>query len=590
MSFLKLLAFNLFAAIAAAQGSLSPAGSDCPIAGPAFPFPSHLSSSSALSNAKDRFEALLADKSKGFQTADTAFAVAMFSAKENTTLYEHFYTSPNAEFGVEKVDVNTVFRIASLTKDPITKYVPELASQASTVKPPAGTVYDDINDVRWDEVTLGELLSQTSGIGFDVALGELSALVPEHVLSATGLPPLSEDDVLKCGANATMPQCTRRQFFDLLLKKHPVFPSSHSPNYGNMAFSILRYALEVMSGLSMEEMMTNSIFKPLGLTHSSYSKAPVTGGVIPGNDTRASGWDFNLGEANAAGSVFMSTGDLVKAGQAILQSALLKPDTTRRWLKPKIQTGYLGASVGMPWEISSLVLPNKHLVEYYAKDGDLLYYHSSLVLSPDHDVGFIVLTAGPQGIQLRTEIKNALGEIFMPAVEQQAQVEASTTFDGTYVDDATNSSVTLASGFQGSAGITIKSFVSYGVAIVGPGSPADNLLGLTNTTRLFPTTLKTVSPRSKGSGTFVSRLSFRGAFVPQMQPGVLQDPCMFTWVQVDTPTYGQKAMTDWVFNLSENGAVTSVDLRMFKLNLQKVANFNSRSNKPMRVGRRRLIR
>lgn len=322
--------------------------------------------------------------------------------------------------------------------------------------------------------------------------------------------------------------------------------------------------------------MSESIFKPLGLQYSSYSKAPASGGVIPGGDPLAAGWVRDYGVDSAGGSAYMSTADLVTAGRAILQSALLPPAQTRRWLKPRMQTGYSGAAVGAPWEITFLELPNNRSADFYIKDGDMDAYHSTLVLSPQHDLGFVVLSAGTTSTAtlIRTVLKMALGEIFVPAVESQAQDEAGIRFNGTYVDEGTNSSVTIAAGHGGHPGLTVQSLISHGVPMIGPGSSPDSplatQLAIGNHTRLYPTTLKTVSRRSSGCGSYEARLGFRAGFQTQFISGTLQDPCILNWANLDGMTYGREAFDDWVFDLSEeDGKASAVNVRLLRLKLKR---------------------
>lgn len=157
-------------------------GSDCPLAGPAYPAPAYLSDSPLLSDAVHLFEAQLSNNSLGLdlQPTDAAWAVAFFSAKENRTLYERYYTPPK-NVGVPKVDGDSIFRLASVSKvftvwtflvaagesyfsHPITEYVPELANRSTSY---SDALYDDIEHVRWEDVTLGELMSQSAGIARD---------------------------------------------------------------------------------------------------------------------------------------------------------------------------------------------------------------------------------------------------------------------------------------------------------------------------------------------------------------------------------------------------------------------------------------
>jgi CubicO group peptidase (beta-lactamase class C family) len=158
-------------------------GSDCAPAGADFPAPQLLSTSQLVASAGAEFQALLSNASLGLAPNDTAFSVVMFSSKENKTLYEYYYT-PEMDVGVSSVDRDSVFRIASVSKvftvwaflvgagdasfnDPITKYVPELAQALASPPTDSNVVYDDINDVRWDDVTIGDLASQSAGIPRD---------------------------------------------------------------------------------------------------------------------------------------------------------------------------------------------------------------------------------------------------------------------------------------------------------------------------------------------------------------------------------------------------------------------------------------
>lgn len=164
-------------------------GSDCPLDGPAFPSPSHLSESPLFSEAVSLFESYVTDEKLGLKANDTAWAVAIFSAKENKTLYERYHTPP-IDVGVNEVDGDSIFRLASLTKvltvwtylaelgdasfnEPITKYIPELARTNTTTN----AIYDDIDKARWEDITIGDLASQAAGIARD---GKLQHASPHY--------------------------------------------------------------------------------------------------------------------------------------------------------------------------------------------------------------------------------------------------------------------------------------------------------------------------------------------------------------------------------------------------------------------------
>ena len=85
---------------------------DCAIAGPGFPSPSKLCDSKVLKEATADFEKLI----KAFKDDETAWTAALFSSRENTTLYQRYHTPDVDLGGVAKVDEDSVFRIASVSK------------------------------------------------------------------------------------------------------------------------------------------------------------------------------------------------------------------------------------------------------------------------------------------------------------------------------------------------------------------------------------------------------------------------------------------------------------------------------------------
>ncbi len=85
------------------------------------------------------------------------------------------------------------------------------------------------------------------------------------------------------------------EFFELFGQRHPVVPSSSTPTYSNVAFQLLAYALETITGKNFEEMMEKDLLKNLGMSSTSYSTPNSTQGAIPFNATYSS-WKYSLGD------------------------------------------------------------------------------------------------------------------------------------------------------------------------------------------------------------------------------------------------------------------------------------------------------
>ncbi|KAI0451260.1 beta-lactamase/transpeptidase-like protein [Xylaria acuta] len=580
--------FKVFGPLALAAKVFATAPHACALAGPGFPSPSGLSNSSLLRENITEFEKSLHDVQLGLQANDTAWAVALFSSKENRTLYEHYYTPP-IDVGVSQVDSNSIFRIGSVSKvfsvwsflievgdkhfnDPITKYVPELANLTCHGRSDDQELYNDIDHVKWDEITLGQLASHAAGIPRDPTFNDLAAEFDSDQASALGLPALKSDEIPACGIPGVTRICTRSELFSYLLKQRPLYPTAHSPAYSNVAYTLLGYAQQAITGTPLSAAVTTNIFEALAMTNSSFSRKPSSGGVIPGGNESQVGWNEDLGPTSPAGSIYSSTSDMVKAGQAILQSRLLSPAQTRRWLKPLAQTGYLSTAVGAPWEIRYLALSDQRVSQLYTKQGDEGTYHAALVLSPEHDLGWVVLAADTTGMnagRIRETLMNSFGDLFLPVAESQAENEASVNFAGTFTDEATNSSVRIQAGPSGSPGLLVTDLVSRGAQVIGPESPLIQIYGVGQSARLYPSNLRATSRSKGGSGTYDSRLGFRATYFNATQPNKIQDPCLTAWTALGAPLYGQVALDDWVFQMREDGQAEALDVGFVRLTLER---------------------
>jgi CubicO group peptidase (beta-lactamase class C family) len=225
------------------------------------------------------------------------------------------------------------------------------------------------------------------------------------------------------------------EFFDGFTKRHPVHAPSVSPTYSNVAFQILAYALESITGKTYEQMLDVDLIKKLSLNGTSYA-APIniSLGIIPGS-ILTSGWNFDIGDEGPAGSLYSSSSDMVALGRSILSSSLISRKQTNRWLKPISFTSALQNAVGAPWEIFRIQLtePPK-IIDAYTKDGGLGAYTSMIVLIPDLDMGYVILAASPAtdpplGSPVLAEL---CAEFLVPAAEASAREEADERYAGTY--------------------------------------------------------------------------------------------------------------------------------------------------------------
>ncbi|TVY73483.1 Beta-lactamase-like protein sdnR [Lachnellula suecica] len=198
---------------------------------PDFLAPKNLCSSAAIQAAITNLTQVLSETlSTGktaygpFDATNSSYALEIFSNHDPNLIFSNYSNGQylaNSPTGVKNIDTNTIFRIGSLTKlltvytflvnagdikfnDPVTKYIPELAAAAAAS---LNATQNPIDTVDWNDITLGELASQTAGIGRDYAgFGELASPLNGAInASALGLPPLANTSLLLCAGAPPAP-------------------------------------------------------------------------------------------------------------------------------------------------------------------------------------------------------------------------------------------------------------------------------------------------------------------------------------------------------------------------------------------------
>lgn len=180
--------FSLLSALTFTVPSLAGLNAkECPILGPSFLPPVSAPALHAIRSLTPSFtkilEAALANGTESvFGALDnetTSFSIGAFSVHDKQNLYEYHYEAPglNGSLSSGTLNNDTIYRIGSLSKlytvyaylieagvgsleDPITKYIPELA-EADAAR---SADFDEVDDVKWCDITLRALASQLSGI------------------------------------------------------------------------------------------------------------------------------------------------------------------------------------------------------------------------------------------------------------------------------------------------------------------------------------------------------------------------------------------------------------------------------------------
>jgi Beta-lactamase len=350
-------------------------------------------------------------------------------------------------------------------------------------------------------------------------------------------------------------------FFDAFLSRHPSFAPFSTPTYSNAAFTILKFALENITGNSLSDLLTSELIEPICLNSSSYAQpASSEMSIVPFNAS-VSGYNLNLFDLAPTGGYYSSLNDLTKLGRSILNSTFLTPAMTRKWMKPATFTSNANYTVGAPWEI--LRAPGDRVSHLYSKSGGLGMYAAEFVLMPDYDVGFSVLAAGSASLLSVNRLSDLISESFYPALEAAAKAEADYNYAGTFHDPSgINSSITVITDDR--PGLGLRQWIFNGSditsALIAQLLPTllDPPEGVEIVTRLYPTGLQTTK------NGLITRTAFRAGFgTPGPQGSGFSSTCL-SWFIVDGFNYGGIGFDEFVFNLGCDGRAVSVEPRILQ--------------------------
>ncbi len=174
-----------------------------------------------------------------------------------------------------------------------------------------------------------------------------------------------------------------------------IYPPGTVPAYSNFATALAGYIIERVSGRPFNEYIEENIFKPLGMTASTFAQP------LPANlsSQMSSGYRMGSGDPNPfevinpapAGSMSTTANDMARFMIAHLQEGqlddarILGPDTTR--LMHSRLFGLDDAANAMCYGFYEESRNGRRIIGHA---GDTVYFHSDLHLILDSGVGFFV--------------------------------------------------------------------------------------------------------------------------------------------------------------------------------------------------------
>ncbi|KAG8670927.1 hypothetical protein FPOAC1_004162 [Fusarium poae] len=523
----------------------------CPPLGAVFPPPQAPGESPLVQKAaaalKTGLEARIVS-----QFNNSGLAIGVKSIHEEDPLFTYHFTPPNPGEGSDKVDEDTVFRIASGSKlftalaarvnekidlqASVLKYLPELNKTAGD---------DDILSLKWEDITVGSLASHLSGVGVDMA--QDLAIVGAKPWAPFGLPDIPKGKGPNCsGLPGTIP-CTREDLLEQVNLRPPVYAPFTNPVYSNVGHALLGLVLEAAEDMPFEDIIKRDILDVVGMKSTYVDKTPPTKDLfIPKKEPT---WNSTLAVFDSAGGMFSSVSDML-----------------------------LLAEVGGPWEIlrSDNITSDGRLIDIYTKSGDLGLYHSQTVLIPDYDIVISIMSGGLEATAnpyVTGTILSAIIQNLLPAIEKVGRDEAKDTFAGTYEDKETNSTITFAQ--DSGPGFKIKDWQMRGFDVLNNiGNYNFNALesGASTKTpyvdaRMYPSNL---AGKNETAWRAVFDKTDSNTDAEFEKDLFFKDGTCQTWFQQDRMVYNYLPLDLFVFVEGEDGVSEAVKSPAFNITLTKI--------------------
>ncbi|MEA2558930.1 MAG: hypothetical protein QOH06_434 [Acidobacteriota bacterium] len=237
---------------------------------------------------------------------------AALVVKDGKTVLRKGYGLANLELGVP-IQPDMVFEIGSVTKQFTAAAILLLAERGLL------SVDDDVTrhlpdyPTHGQKITIDHLLTHTSGI-------------PSYTGLPEWMPRVRED--LKV-----------EQLVAMFKDKPLEFAPGERWAYNNSAYILLGAIIEKVSGKTYEDFIEQEIFKPLGMTHSSYGhNTEVVPGRVDGYDKMEEGYRrsqyLSMTQPYSAGSLLSTVDDLARWSDGLWGGKVLKPESLKRMLTP----------------------------------------------------------------------------------------------------------------------------------------------------------------------------------------------------------------------------------------------------------------
>ncbi len=339
--------------------------------------------------------------------ANNTFMGTVLVAKDGKLLINEGYGSADLEWKIPNTP-SVKFRLGSLTKQFTAAGILLLEERGKLkVDDPIGKYLPDAPEA-WQKITIYNLLTHTSGIP-----------------SFTGFPDYNSTEW-----KDTNPAELVARFRDKSLEFEP----GSKFNYSNSGYVLLGYLLEKVSGQTYGDFLQQNIFTPLGMADTGIdSNAAILPQRAQGYSPSAHGIRhtgyISMTIPFSAGSLYSTTGDLLKWEQGLFGGKLLSPASLIKMTTPFKDNYAFGLFV-------STTDGHKRITH----GGGIEGFNTSLNFYPDPNDKLVVIVLGNLNGGAPDQIANALGKVALgqpvtlPSERKEITVTPSVLADyaGTY--------------------------------------------------------------------------------------------------------------------------------------------------------------
>jgi len=211
---------------------------------------------------------------------------------------------------------------------------------------------------------------------------------------------------------------------DFLINNQPrrMYPPGEIPAYSNYGVGLAGYIVQRISLEPFEQYVSEHIFQPLGMKHSSFNQ-PMTAELAPNVSdgyritTEKPAIGFEIFQPAPAGGVSSTAGDMKRFALALLNGGeldgqrILKTET-----RDAMWTRQFDASDALPPMCMGFYQTWRNDLRFIGHDGDLIAFHSMFLMEPTQKLVVFVSynSAGSSG-RNRAELLDGFADRYFPA-------------------------------------------------------------------------------------------------------------------------------------------------------------------------------